>query len=501
LEIKIFCAKNGEETASCDGIFLHSSYSPVNEAKRFAQTLEIPFDAKTIVITEPALSYCTEYLKERFSEKKIGIIRYVPQFCDYNCKADFVINYFEHENNFDTELFNYFGEEELFCTFFASWKASEKVFEKINTAVWKSIKLAMQKAKTLLVTREFFEKKWLINSCNFAKYASGKNFVSFNSKIKKPVLICASGPSLKDSLKIIKDTRERFFIICLSSALSVLLYNKIIPDMCISTDGGWWAGNHLKPLINNPEIPLALPPEAFCKKSILKNQKIIPLTYSDGASNLISSNVPFVFINSERNGTVSGTALSFAETYSDFPVFFCGLDMANYKGKSHCKPNMNEILTLVTLNRLKNNETLLVKSSINEESLAIYREWFINHNCKNTTYRVICDAKNTLGNIKDILPAEFEKLIKNDLPKNNEAQKSVFLKERFADKENEFKLPAQKIFQDILQKLNDEEFYRHIFPLEYVAYINSGKSEENRVRLTKKIEELSKKIRKLADEN
>ena len=81
-----------------------------------------------------------------------------------------------------------------------------------------------------------------------------------------PVLVCASGPSLNCCIKIIKQFEDKLFIICLSSALSVLIKNNIIPDLVFSTDGGYWAGEHLKHLKKNKDIPLAVSCEAFVPK-------------------------------------------------------------------------------------------------------------------------------------------------------------------------------------------------------------------------------------------
>ena len=85
------------------------------------------------------------------------------------------------------------------------------------------------------------------NVYNFIKYA--KNIYSTNLNPKMPVLIVASGPSLKNILEFIKTNQNNFFIICCSSAIKSLINNSITPDFCISTDGGFWAKTHLKVLL------------------------------------------------------------------------------------------------------------------------------------------------------------------------------------------------------------------------------------------------------------
>ena len=72
MKITIQKAKNGEDTATADGHFLHSNYAPVKEAQRFVENLKLPYNPSSIIITEPGLSYITPFLRERFTEIKIG---------------------------------------------------------------------------------------------------------------------------------------------------------------------------------------------------------------------------------------------------------------------------------------------------------------------------------------------------------------------------------------------------------------------------------------------
>ena len=84
--------------------------------------------------------------------------------------------------------------------------------------------------------------------------------------------------NMKQVLKNIKKYRENFFLIAVSSLLSVLLYNKIFPDLVISTDGGFWAKKHLE--LNGGDLKklkntvFALTDEANCPKDILQNPEI-----------------------------------------------------------------------------------------------------------------------------------------------------------------------------------------------------------------------------------
>ena len=158
MKVTIQKAKNGEETAIFENHFLHSNYAPVKEAERFVENLQLPYIPSIIIITEPALSYITVFLKKRFPDIKLGVIRYTSDFENYNNGFDFILNYYEH-SDFAAFLENKLNEEELLQTYFIPWTPSSQAFNETDKKVWQNIKAAMERAKTLLITRQYFEKK------------------------------------------------------------------------------------------------------------------------------------------------------------------------------------------------------------------------------------------------------------------------------------------------------------------------------------------------------
>ena len=486
MEIIIQKAKNGEDTATADGHFLHSNYAPEKEAERFVQNLSLPYNPSSIIITEPALSYSAKALRKRFPDIKLGAIRYTPEFSEYDSFFDFVFNYYEHPD-FEVYLESKLTEEELLSAFFVSWQPSSQVFKDTEKAVWQAIKAALVRSKTLLYTRQYFEKKWLLNSCRFIKYL--KNPVSLNAPVQKDALIIASGPSLKPYLNFIKENQNSFFIICLSSAISVCLENDIIPDLCMSTDGGFWAGEHLKKL-RKTTIPLAMPAEAYCSKGLFSKLKILPLIYDDGISSELLKNQKLECKRAVRNGTVSGTALLFAVQYCTKNIFFCGLDLAPQKGFQHTQPNELERNSVFKDNRLNTKEGRLARAGLPGGSLDIYREWFAS--CKlslgsRTVFRVIepKQRKNTLGEIKDIDLKDFSKLTSNEKSKENFFEVLDFQK---ASASSAIKLLSDKEYIDLWKK--------QLFPLDYVQLSHNPANTE----LKEKIEVEWKKLKSKAEE-
>ena len=507
MNITILDSKNGEKTVKINDIYIHSSYNPTSEAKKFCQTLDFNINPAVIFVIEPGLSYLYSNLKEKFPNSKIGIIRFTKEFEKYNKDWDFSLNYFDlgfntnpkngrvkalskacldrtysFTDKFEHSITQYFSESELCSSVFVNWNPTIKIFEDLNNSLWKKIKLIIENSRTILITRQYFEKKWLVNTCNSLKYANTYKLEKINPN-NKDVLIVASGPSLGKVINKIKENRKNLFIICLSSAISALKFFKIEPDLYLSTDGGFWAGEHLKKIRFNQNIPLILPIESYCKKQILQKNQIVLGCYRDGISKEILDFENFHFLTLERNGTISGTALEFAKKITTNNIFFAGLDLQGSKGFQHILPNEIETNNSIKTNKIKTTETFQSASRYNTKSLSIYRDWFINYKNTNNTYRIIEDENNMpLGQIQDISTLDFSKKINKST--KNESYKIV---------KNNVQINNQELINFIKENITKEKWQTTLFPLDYVAK-NNAKSEEQIDFFENKIKERTRKL-------
>ena len=490
MNIEIRKAKNGEDTAAADNMLLHSSYAPSREAERFVQNLTFPFLPQIIILIEPALSYSAPLIKEKFPQIKLGVVRFNSVFNQYNSSFDFVFNYSEN-NTFDVFLEKNFNEETLMQIMFVEWEPSAKAFSSQITQIRKEIKAALERAKTILVTRQYFEKKWFYNSAVFFKWI--KNPLQLNGTIKKNTVILSSGPSLKNVIPFIKQNRNELFVLCLSSAISACLKNQIIPDLCMSTDGGFWAGQHLKKL-NNNDIPLALALEGHCSKRILSKNKILPLVYDDGISLELAKVSDLKMTHAVRNGTVSGTALLFASEHCSKDIFLCGLDMAGQKGYQHFQPNELENNASLFDNRINTKEKRLTVSQFSSASLEVYRDWFIQNPLtlqNRKVYRVIetSQKKNSLGWIQDIAPNDFSDLLQNNCNHNEkfEATATLYVPQNSGN-------TAEKVFEYLRKNQKKEVWKKNLFPLDYVALSHNPDNSSVSEKIEKDYTKLMEKI-------
>ena len=490
-QIIYYNAKNGQETCSINNINIHSSYNPDKEAERFVNLIEAKINPSIIFITEPGFSYCAKYLKQRFQHSKFIAIRYTNLFNKYDSEWDLCLYLSEttKEHELKSKFYELFTDEEICSSLFLSWQPSSKVFIENEKIFWKLIKEIVIKSRTVLFTRSYFSSRWILNQINFCKHL--KEIYSIQ-KGTCNIAITASGPSLKTTLPYIKKNRENFFLIALSSSIVTLINSQIIPDLIITTDGGWWAKKHLE-CLKNYNIPIAIPSEANIQKEYFSTQKIIPLNYTDGIDSKILQSCNIQSIPAVRNGTVSGTALDLALSLTKGKIYFFGLDLSSSKGFQHSQPNMLELHNSPFDYKISPKEYRIFKTELNCESLKIYEEWFKIKSEKiyDRVFRVSNNYpySNKLGKILDININDVELNSKIDINvfKTNTTVTNVIEKIKTYIKSNYF----------------TDEWKKELFPTEYIAYkkaISEDEQKEKELQLNNKNEKLISKIWKILNE-
>ncbi len=495
MQVEFIHAKNGRESVKANGILLHSAYNPETEADRFVQGLCKDFIPKYIVILEGGLSYCLPFLRKKFPGSKLGTVRFTDAFSNYDKGWDFVI-----KRDIAEKLFNALGEEGLFQSLFFEWPAAARAFPDQTKAAWKEIRAALEKAKSVLGTREYFGERWLKNKVNFFLRIQNARVIE---KITKPVLICASGPSLETALDSIKACRNKIFLCAVSSAVSVLTFHGIKADICLSTDGGFWAKRHLEHLVKSKEkIPLALAAEGAAPSGLFSGD-IIPLCYDDDElSKLLFEKLNLTYNNARRNGSVSGSALELfldCTKKSRAPVFFAGLDLSPLKGFSHTQPNALETEAAAVDFRLRPLSLRAAKSGLPSPSLDIYASWFMNFNLrKRSVFRIKGkdSFSNSLGGIRDISAKEFlhEADSFTDCKTEDEVTRDAFnTKGPLPDKKE-----RAAAIREILTKYSSaESFRKEMFPADYIMFERAASSSEKdalKMKMTEKSKELIKRI-------
>ncbi|MBB5225768.1 DUF115 domain-containing protein [Treponema ruminis] len=493
-------SRTGELTCSVQGKYLHSKYNPQTEGERFAENIQADFSPLCVFILEPALSYCASPLKKKFPGALLCAIRFSKDFSQADDKWDKVFYLKDSPIALSEDLFNSLGEEKLISSLAFDWTASKNIFPEESMLAWQEIKKAILKARDVLATRAYFSKRWLKNSLIFASKIQKTLLLEKGSL---PVIIAASGPSLKTSLPFLKKYRNSFFLIAVSSAFMPLAKKGIRPDLVISSDGGYWAKKHLNfSGSENVETVFALEAESAAPKKLLTQGEILPLCYEDGLEREFLDSIGSPYMLSERNGTVAGTALCFAHSLTDGRIYLCGLDQAPAPSFQHTQPNALENDNARKDFRLKSAETRMTASRFNSQtSLEIYRNWFIS-NSEYFSKRVFRLSDNfkydfSLGKISEINWEEF-------MAQESLLSKSAPNKKPILFKAAKIKVSGSERKVKILAKLRElsqsQKFADEVFPMDSILIkrkFPGEKCEELKSKLKEKIEKLLKECEKL----
>ncbi|MEL3906590.1 MAG: DUF115 domain-containing protein [Treponema sp.] len=345
---------------------LHSQYNPHKEAEQFVSALEgFP---RIIVISEPGESYLAAAFRQHFPGTKLIAIRYTPSlFSDSDYLWDAVWR--PANGNLTFFLVSHIPDEKLGSVRFVNWKPADKAFPEAAAAVWEDIRTAIGIIKSIMHTRTFFGNRWLNNTVH--------NFIHLNRPAAadfgtKPFILAGAGPSLQQLNK--KDTAG-FSVAAVCSAYAALAAQHIHPDICIGTDGGYWALRHFDRV--PATAPIAFPLEAAVPAAVLEHNPCIPLSYASPLEQHLFAAAGFLPLPARENGTVMGTACELLLAQTGGSIILTGLDLAPSKGFSHAQPHESTKRILHTAGRLRPLADLLAVQNFQTASLETYRHWFL----------------------------------------------------------------------------------------------------------------------------
>ncbi len=348
---------------------LHSARDPHKEAHRYISSLPELRGSRVVVVTEPGESYLATALRDLHPEARIVAVRYgdtrfldSDQLWDAVWRPGFGVS-------LATFLFSLLTEEILPQTAFVAWKPSDGYWPAESSAAWAEIAAVMRTQRSVLQTRVHFGPRWLSNSVRNA-ILSGS--VVADEPIRVPCVITASGPTLARLFPF--ENRDSFFVIALSSSLTAVLARGITPDLCITTDGGYWANRHIANI--PPNVPVAFPLEAALPSRVLGSNRLLVFDYGSPLERALFSLSGVRGTPAEQSGTVAGTAALYALSRSDREVFAAGLDLAPGSARNHCMPHAFDGIVESSSSRVFPISQNLYERASSAAALEIYARWF-----------------------------------------------------------------------------------------------------------------------------
>ena len=322
---------------------LHSRYDPAAEAAKYIDSLDLkPY--KYFVLLEPGLGYLAASLKNKFPPSTV-----ISLHCSSFFKSGTLSWNPSSGGTLDNFLEIVFSDADASDIKIIEWKPSINAYGKACLELASAAVECIRRINAGRKTVRAFGKRWVKNAIN--------NISLLNRIIKikqgsMPVLVCAAGPSLGDSINYItawKNSPSPPFIIAVSSAAPALLYNGITPDSIITTDGGSWANFHLYECFRHCGNNAAVKPViASSLTAILPSQinDFPALIIRDGsiwqdvllqAAGILQYSPGF-----PQRGTVSASALDTAYFLSNGEIYICGMDLSHRDLLTHTRPHAFE---------------------------------------------------------------------------------------------------------------------------------------------------------------
>ncbi len=333
--IDFFRSRKGSPAASFNGVLIHSRYDPVREAERFLAEHLLPETNGSVIIFGAGLGYIASALKRKSPGRKIISVNYHYELYKRSPPTDAPAWHPESKSSILGFFSACLDEDDAQDLTVLEWPPCIKLFPELHHAGLSALKTILERLNGNIVTTSYFGRKWLRNSI--------RNFILLDKyvvpvKTQLPVIIAASGPTLEESISLIKKFRSSVMLVSVPSALRFLLRNNCRPDTVICTDPGYWTRLHIEYMNQHSTSYCTMPLSAAGE--VYRNDVPIALLVEDKpweTALLSGTGISRLYI--PENGTVSGSALEFALAVSSGPVFFAGLDFSYSDIRGHVNPN------------------------------------------------------------------------------------------------------------------------------------------------------------------
>jgi len=426
--------RGGDPSLKYQGIWLHSSRNPREEAKRFVQaTLTIPQGQSQtpIILFGFGLGYTAEYIREQFPENPLIIIEPNPwvlikafEVRDLSPILGSLGLVFIVDRNMDVILnvLPLFSAKPIRIIPRPYREAEPELVQELmdTLSLWET------KNTVNIATVRKFGKRWVKNIVTNQEYLLNTPGIRtvmgmFNAV---PALVVAAGPSLNEVLPHIPALYERCLIISVDTALRALLRTGIEPDFVVVVDPQYWNARHLD-FCEAPKSCLVT--EIGVYPSVLRHPFEHRLLCSSlyPLGNFLENSLDTKG-RLGAGGSVATTALDFALHLGTQPVYIAGLDLAYPDFKTHFTGALFEERSFISSNRFKPAETQSFQSLMEAQPfyapcasggrvftdtrLSLYTAWFESRLrqlppgfCKSLAPKGIHISGLELGTIEDLL--------------------------------------------------------------------------------------------------
>ncbi|NIZ47338.1 DUF115 domain-containing protein [Entomospira nematocerorum] len=373
--LRVERSRNGEPTLFHNATALHSRYDPIREAER--DIMHIPPDTDTILIAGFGLGYVTEAVIKAYPSMHIIIIEPNPSYftlAEEYRNLDIITNhlrlticYTQQTDVLIQQLFAWQSENPYWIELRPRTQLDPSFFDSFRTI----FRQYQQRIQTNRLTLAQYSWLWWRNGIkNKEEWITMKPVSQlFHSCKDMPILVIAAGPSLSHHINDIQYLKERMLIICVETALRILLQHSIHPDIVVSIDSQYWNARHVDNL-NLENIIYVL--EGSVHPMLIRN---IPQSMRYLMDPLTPIFQPLQAIlpplgSLRSGGSVSITAWDLALQMQPSSIWCLGFDFAYPHAATHAKGALFEEWLVASATRL-NPVTMQQHHLIHQKGISI----------------------------------------------------------------------------------------------------------------------------------
>ncbi|MBS4535779.1 motility associated factor glycosyltransferase family protein [Clostridium sp. D2Q-14] len=455
-------ARNGQKSFVLNiedaNVHLHSKFNPQREAERWISDKNIKKEKIYILFGFGMIYHIKELIKKLDKTVKVLVIE--PSISIFNeiIRNIDITDIIENKNIYvmlgkNNDILKQFLITKL------SWK-NYHLIEYYSFPVYKKFfQETEQNVKQVIEDHVFirkidrntiirFDREWQRNLLKNIRFATESHNINQLKGIFKnrPVVIVSAGPSLNKNVELLKTIKEKAVIICVDTALKVLLAKEIEPDFIITVDGGKLNLGHFDKL-DYSDIPLIYigtsHPEILKKH---RGAKILADNNNGYIKELFKEFGKDVGII-KLGGSVACVAFNVAKKLGADPIIFIGQDLAYTNNKTHAKGTKysTEISNIKT--KYFKVEDINGDKILTGHDLYTFLKWFENEIANDKSERKYIDATEGGAKIEGTKVMTFKNTIEEYCKQNiNITEKiSNALDDSFKFNKQELKLLVKKL--------------------------------------------------------
>ncbi|MCT4566300.1 MAG: DUF115 domain-containing protein [Maledivibacter sp.] len=415
---------------------INSKYRPIDEAFRWIQALDMKNNSK-IILFGLGLGYRPKYIFKKMTRDNfllviepsidifIGIIKNIDLT---NILSSDNVRLLVDENELVIKksikkLTGWYNIKQVVVSFIPNYN---NIFKKEFDKYMNFLREEIEDGLIEYNTGQKLTKAWFNNFVsNIPHMLRSCEVQDLSNKFQnKPAIIVSAGPSLNKNVSMLKKAKGKAVIICVGTALKVLLKEGIYPDVIATLDGCIENYYHFQDL-DYRKIPLVYFPIAY--PEILNNHegfKILTINSLPYLGETLFDLLKYVKYL-DAGGSVAHLAFSFAREIGANPIVFVGQDLAyGEKMQTHAKGTSFDEGKILHKSKLYKENQLLIEDINGNEVLTdqvfyAFLRWFESEIENDITSTIYIDATEGGAKIKGTkimtLKETIEEYMRNEI--------------------------------------------------------------------------------------